>query len=71
MEYCETLCALPFLKQIASGNLLYNAGSSPQCSWRPRWVGWESGGRKIQERGDACLHIADSLHCTAEVDTTL
>ena len=26
------ICALPCVKQIASGNLLYNAGSSAQCS---------------------------------------
>ena len=27
--------------------------------------------REIQEGGDICLHIADSLHSTAETNTTL
>ena len=30
------------------------------------WVGW--GGREVQEGGDVCIHIADSLHCTAETN---
>ena len=29
------------------------------------------GGREVQEEGDICIHIADSLHCTAETNTTL
>ena len=32
--------------------------------------GWD-GGREVQEGGDICIHIADSLHCTAETNTTL
>ena len=28
-------------------------------------------GRKAQEGGDICTHIADSLCCTAETDTIL
>ena len=31
--------------------------------------GW--GGRVAQEGGDICIHIADSLRCTAETNTTL
>ena len=37
-------------------------------------VGWDGGweeGREVQERRDICIHIADSLHCTAETNTTL
>ena len=30
------------------------------------WVGWE-----IQKGEDICMHTADSLHCTAETNTTL
>ena len=30
-------------------------------------VGW----REVQEGGDIGIHIADSLHCTAETNTTL
>ena len=35
--------------------------------------GWDGeGGRKeVQEGGDICIHVADSLHCTAETNTTL
>ena len=33
--------------------------------------GWDGGGRGIQEGGDTCVHIDDSLHCTAETDTAL
>ena len=36
-------------------------------------VGWDGqgGGREVQEGGDIGIHIADSLHCTAETNTTL
>ena len=34
--------------------------------------GWDGGdGREVQEGGDIGIHIADSLHCTAETNTTL
>ena len=29
------------------------------------------GGREVQEGGDICIHIADSLRCIAETNTTL
>ena len=29
------------------------------------------GGREVQEGVDIGIHIADSLHCTAETNTTL
>ena len=28
-------------------------------------------GREVQEEGDRCIHIADSLLCTAEINITL
>ena len=28
-------------------------------------------GREVQEGGDICIRIVDSLHCTAETNTTL
>ena len=34
-------------------------------------MGGRRGGREVQERGDICMHTADSLHCTAETNTTL
>ena len=34
--------------------------------------GWDGGdGREVQEVGDICTHITDSLHCTEETNTTL
>ena len=34
--------------------------------------GWDGGGgREVQGRGDIGIHIADSLHCAAESNTTL
>ena len=41
---------------LASGNLLYNTGSSAQCS-----VMTQKGEREVQEGGDICTHIDDSL----------
>ena len=35
--------------------------------------GWDGGrgGKEVQEGGDIGIHIADSLHFTAETNTTL
>ena len=35
--------------------------------------GWDGGGgrRQVQEGGEICIHIADSLCCTGETNTTL
>ena len=34
--------------------------------------GWDrESGREAQEGGDICIHIADSLCCTTETNTTL
>ena len=34
--------------------------------------GWDGGVRReAQEGGDRCVHIDDSLHCTAETNVTL
>ena len=35
------------------------------------WEGGGGGGRDVQEGGDICTHLADSLCCTAETNTTL
>ena len=35
-------------------------------------VNWKQGiGREVQEGGDVCIHIADTLCCTAETNATL
>ena len=63
----------PCVKQIATGQLLYTTRSSAWCSV----MTWRGGkrvarsGREIQEGGGTCIHISDSLHCTAETNTTL
>ena len=35
--------------------------------------GWDRmwSGKEVQEGEDICIHIADSLHCTAEANTLL
>ena len=33
--------------------------------------GWDGERGEVQQGGDICIHIADSLHCTAETNTTL
>ena len=38
------------------------------CDDLKGWDGGE-GGMEVQEGGDICIHVADSLHCTAETNT--
>ena len=45
--------------------------SSVLCGDLDGWDGGVAGGREVQEGGDICIHTADSLHCTAETNTTL
>ena len=51
----------PYVKQIASQNLLCDAGSSTLvlCD---NLEGWDAvgGGREVQEGGDMCISTADS-----------
>ena len=54
---------------------MYSARSLAGCSM----VTWMGGmgvegvvkGREVQEGGNTCLYIADSLHYTAEINTML
>ena len=32
---------------------------------------WWGDGKEVQEGGDICTHLAESLRCTAETSTTL
>lgn len=60
---------LPYVRQRASGNLLYPSGSSAQGSlltWGVMWVG-----REAHEGGDTCVGMAGSLCSTAETNTAL
>ena len=63
---------LPYLKQRASGNLLYDVGSSNQglCDNLEGWDGVESG-REVLEGGDIYIPMADSCWCMAETNTIL
>ena len=65
------VCALPCVKQIASGKLLYTAGSSAQCSVMTQRGRVGLGVGERSERGDIGIYTADSLCCTAETNTTL
>jgi len=53
--------ALPYVKGIASGNLLYYAGSSNPvlCANIEGWDG-VGDGREVQEGGDTYIPMADS-----------
>ena len=57
---------------------------TPQICWchsnfYVKWMLWDDldewdgalGGEEIQDGGDKYVHVADSLHCTAEANTTL
>ena len=61
---------LPCVKQIATGKLLYNTGTSVQGSVMTYRAGME-GEREAQEGGDICILIANSHGCTAETNITL
>ena len=52
---------LPYVKQIAGGNLLYDTGSSNPvlCDNLEAWDG-VGHGRKVQEGGDIHIPMADS-----------
>ena len=57
---------LPRVKCLAGGNLLYSTRSSAQWSLMTEMDGVGGRGRmEVQEGVALCIHIADSLHCTA------
>ena len=64
---------LPYVKQIASGNVLCDTGSSassPSALWQPRgWMGWQ--GRFKREGTYAYVSLTDLHCCVAEANTTL
>ena len=67
---------LPCVKWIVGRKLLQSTGNSVWCSVMTS-MGGEVGvarkgrGTEAKEGGDICIHIADSLHCTAETNTIL
>ena len=62
-------CTSPYVKQIASGSLLFDAGSSNPvlCDNLEDELG---GGREVQEGGDICVPMTDSHYCMPETNTT-
>ena len=63
---------LACVKYIASGNLLYDAGSSdPVLCDNPEGCDGLGGGREAEEGGDMCIPMADSCCCMAETNTVL
>ena len=52
---------LPYVKWIASGSLMYDAGNPKLvlCDNLERWGG-EGSGKGVQEGGDTCMPMADS-----------
>ena len=64
-EIRTDIYTLPCVKQIASGNLLHNRELSlVLCD---DLEGCDAG--EVQEGGDICIYIADSLCCRAETST--
>ena len=63
---------MPYVKQIARGNLLSDTGNPDLglCDNRERWDG-EGAGRGVQEGGAMCTPVADSRRCRAETRTIL
>ena len=61
---------LPCTKQVANGKLPYNTGSSTLYSVRTYRGGMRWGMREVQEGGDICILMADSLCCMTETNTT-
>lgn len=59
------MCTRSCVKKTASGVLLSGTGSLAWCSGMSLMGGLEGAvGTEVQERGDMCLHTADSRHCT-------
>ena len=61
MERVTWKLALPYVKQIASGDLLYDTRNTKPVLWEnlERWNG-KGGGRGVQEGGDICIPMAAS-----------
>ena len=66
----------PYVKQTASGNLLFDSGNSKQGSVTT--LGWDGvgGGREVSEGGDTCIprpihSMVETIQCMVETNTTL
>ena len=60
MEKVTGKLTLPYVKEIANGNLVYGSGdSNGLCINQEGWDG-EGDGREVQKGGDVCIPMADS-----------
>ena len=69
-ENSTDIYTLPYVKQAASGKLLYNTGNPAWRSVTTQRAGMGAGSQ-AQEGEDICTHTVDSLYCTAEMNKTL
>ena len=61
MESVTWKLTLPYVKQIANGNLLYGSGNSNRGSVSTWGEGdGEGDGREVQKEGDICILMANS-----------
>ena len=65
------ICILPYVKQTADGESLYDKEARPHAPRQPRGKGWGGGGREVQEGGAICILMADLHCCMAEINATL
>ena len=61
---------LPCVKWIARGKLPQREFQLSALVTLGRGDRWGDG-KEVHERGNICIHIADSLYCIAETNTTL
>ena len=63
---------LSYVKQIASGSVMYDTGKpQPVHCYHQKGCGREGDGRGVQEGGDTCVPMADSCWCMAKAITIL
>ena len=68
MERVMWKLTLPYVKQIANGNVLYDSGNSNRMTLR------DVMGREVGmgfRMGNTCTPMADSCHCMAKTTTIL
>ena len=57
---------------MTSASLMHETGPSKLVQWEdPEGWGGEGGGRRVRDRGDTCILMADSCQCMAKTTTIL
>ena len=62
MESSIEIYTLPYVKQRASGNLLYDSELKLVLPDNLEWWSGVGGGREVQEGGDTCISKDDSFY---------